>query len=269
MKGLKMKQCGLILILIAISVHAHGANLLPIRPTPSEMALLPEYCKIKYTYEAHTPEFHLWLQRLGPTFYGIHHYCEGLNYINRYRYMVGDKHRDYYLSRAVPSINDVANSMPPDFPLASEVYLNRGIAYKLKGDTTTAIKDFNNSLNHDPKQLWAYVNLIELYKKVGKKDEALKFASTGLKNIPGSKALQRIYLDLGGQEPFPIPDHLKIESKTNGVATGVGSGTGSGIKKTQIDAAPETGEADAVNGGTSLPKIGTPTNPYCRFCPPE
>ena len=264
-----MKQCGLALLLIIFAAQAYGASLLPSRPTPSEMALLPDYCKIKFNYDAHAPEFRVWLDRLGAIYYSMHHYCEGLNFINRYRYQAGDKHRDYYLSRAVPAIKGFANEMPPNYPMASDVYLNLGIAYKLTGNDASASKYFSRSLDRDPRQVWAYINLVELYKKAGKKDEALKLVSSGLQHIPKNESLQRIYLDLGGREPFPAPLQPSASSMQDNNAAGTGVKSKPTVERTNAETSMPKGEAGSANGEANQSKIGTPTNPYCRFCPPE
>ena len=264
-----MKQCILAFLIVLFAVHAYGSPLLPSMPSATEIALLPPYCKVKFTASAHSPEYRMWLDRLGPKYLNFHHYCEGLNYINRYRMLYGDEHRDYYLSLAVPQIDIVAGNMPADFPLASEVYLNRGIAHKLMGNDGAAIVDFTKSIDHNPNQMWAYTYLVELYKKGGRKDDALKLVTIGLKRIPESKALQRIYLDLGGREPFPAPDQPLMGSAQDNIEPGVAAKPNPSIKQTTPEASTIKGETNAVDEETNQPKIGTPTNPYCRFCPPE
>lgn len=281
-----MKQLWLSLLLAMIAINVYGSPLLPWGPTSSEMALLPPYCKVRATDNTHSQEFRRWLAILGPKFMGMHHYCAGLNYINRYRFLVGDPHRSYYLSQAVPEIDYVAHDMPANFPLASEIYLNRGIAHQLMGKVADAIEDFTKSIDHNPKQVLAYIRLADLYKKIRRKSDALESVTKGLKHVPNSKALQKTYLELGGQKPFPVPDKPKIKAKVDKTPAKVGGGelkseptldpkpSKSVVKsmstdnRNKADGSPKYME-DSDRGEVTQPKIGTPTNPYCRFCPPE
>ncbi len=271
-------------VFCVFSASAIGSDMLPFSPTPSEMALLPEFCRVRATDNQHSPEFQSWMQRVGPKFLGIHHYCAGINYINRYQYRISDKHRKYYLSRAVPEIDYVAKDMPQGFPLASEIYLNRGIALKLMGKDAEALADFNRAIERDPRQVSAYLAIADYHVKFKNKPKALEIVSVGLKNAPDNKRLQRKYRELGGKEPFPtaevpaIPDkgagpqepvkprdhegRTETRSAPSSVAvpgpksegTGVGSSANTG-----------SGEKSQIEPGTS--GKGSPGNPNCRFCP--
>ena len=264
--------------LLIFSMHAQGGELLPFMPSASEMALLPEYCKARFT-DQHSPQYQAWTQRVGPKFLSIHHYCAGLNYINRYQRLVNDEKRGYYLSRAVPEIDYVAKNMPADFVLAGEIYLNRGIAYKLMGNNAAAARDFMKALERDPKQARAYLYLSEIQMKSGSKDKALELVSIGLKRAPGSKALQRKYLQLGGKEPFPVAETTPTapvtaeqgEAPPALVETPEVSAPAAEVTPTPEPSAPAKAANEAENPSTDgevrRPAIGAPGNPYCRFCP--
>lgn len=274
-------------LLLLFTLQATGAELLPFAPTQAEMARLPEYCRVRATDNGHLPEFQMWLNRLGPYFRGIHHYCSGLNYINRYRRLWNDPKRDYYLSVAVSEIGRVAKNMPNDFPLAGEIYLNLGIVHKLMKKDGAAAVDFVKAIEHDPKQVQAYLNLAAIYIKGGNKAKALEVVTNGLSHVPKSKGLQKKYLELGGKEPLPAAE--SIASPGNPAVPDAADGqqdTRSGVSQTPQDAAtesrpePEAGPDDTAAskdkqssgeasgaGDSKPPVIGTPTNPYCRFCP--
>jgi len=262
-------------------VPAHAADL-PGTPTPEEMVLLPEYCKVRYT-DSRSPEFQAWMQRVGPKFMGVHHFCNGVNYINRYLYRTTDKKRDYYLSRALPEIDYVAKEMPPDFPLAGDIYLNRGIALQLMKKDSLAIIDFYKSIEHDPKQVRAYIAIADMHSKANNKSKALESITTGLRNVPDSKNLQKKYLELGGKAPFPKPiDNAPSSFVENAPAPKIDKGEDAGsVTKPDADRiqqpVPQSGQENAGKdakdiehdpGVTQPAPLGAPGNPYCRFCPP-
>ena len=198
---------GLLLLLgVAFQVEAEG--LLPFGPTSAEMPRMPEYCKAKFA-GPQSPAYQMWEQRIGPKFGGLHHYCAGVNNINRYLYRVSDPKRGYYLSRAVPEINYSASNMPPGFVLAGDMYFNRGKAYQLMGKTAEAIGDYNRAIRSQPNHVLAYLALASLQEKSGNKGEALAVVSEGLRHAPANTALQKKYLSLGGKQPFPEPIERK------------------------------------------------------------
>ena len=283
-----MKRRWAALLLVLFAVYAHGSPLLPDKPTDSELALLPEYCKVRAKGDYRSPEFRAWLGLLGQKYMGFLHYCEALNHLHRYRTMINDEHRNFYLARVIPEIDYIAKDMPADFPMASEVYLNRGIAHEYMGKDGAAIGDFTKSIDHDSKQVMAYIHLTKLYRKIGRNDQAAELVSNGLQRVPGNKSLQRLYLELGGQEPFPSPDQAVIGTKPEGVpaeaeesnskagsssdlkSSGADIKSASTVEQKNTEDAPEKMKDSSSTGGeTNKSKIGSPTNPYCRFCPAE
>lgn len=265
----------MVIALLLLAAPAVKAEMLPFSPTASEMALLPEYCKVRATDDQRSPEFQSWMQRIGPKFLGIHHYCAGLNYINRYQYRVNDRNRKYYLSRAVPEIDYVAKSMPADFPLAGEIYLNRGIALQLMGRDAEALSDFSRSLQSDPQQVQAYIAIADYHSKKKNMSKALEVVGTGLKNVPANKRLQRRYLELGGKEPFPVAESQSVAEEKSTPASVESSGEGEPTASPQ-DLVPDSvdtpssenqGHEEKAMDEVKKPEIGSPTNPYCRFCP--
>lgn len=251
-------------------VAAHAADL-PSRPTPDEMALLPDYCKVRYTESSTSPEFRAWMQRVGPRFNGMHHYCNGINQINRYLHRVADKKRNYYLSRALPEIDYVAKDMPPDFPLAGDIYLNRGIALQLMKRDSLAIIDFYKSIEHDPKQVRAYIAIADMHSKANNNPKALESITTGLRNVPDSKNLQKKYRELGGKEPFSKPVDAAPNSFVENAPVPEIDKEGGAGSVARSDAENITKDAKDIEhdpGVTQSAPIGAPGNPYCRFCPP-
>lgn len=280
---LKAMLASLSMISISLSV---SAQMLPSFPTAQEMMWLPEYCKVRATDNHKLPEFKYWETLLGRPFLSIHHYCAGINHISRYRRLVNDEKREYYLSRAIPEIDVVARGMSPDFPLAGDIYLNRGIALKLLNKDAEAILDLNKSIERNANQAEAYAVLAEIHVRLGNKNRALEVIVAGINNIPNNKMLQKRYIALGGKEPVPGllvssdssaddagASHLRIPSATSNpqgatenkalqsrpVVDGVNAPSALG------SAAVRAGEDGGRDYQESQPTIKG--NPYCRFCP--
>jgi tetratricopeptide (TPR) repeat protein len=235
--------------------------------TPEELARLPPYCVARMKMPQDSPEARAWRSRIGENFVDFYHYCAGLNFINRYWGARNAKERGYYLQEAKTNFNYIERAQKPDFTMAAELYSNRGEVFKLMGKPGDAIGDFNRAITIGPTIVKSYLQLADLY--VGSKDRvrALEVITKGLSNIPDSKALQRRYLELGGKEPFPEPVAAKAAESVPPQP----------VERTPpSEATIEPSPAPAVTAGPepaatieSAPPIGTPKNPYCRFCPPE
>ena len=118
-----------------------------------------------------------------------------------------------------------------------EVHLQKGKALKLLGQEAKAINEFMVAIKGNPKLVQAYVEFADIHARNKKPGESLKTVTEGLRHNPGTKSLQRRYTALGGKLPYPAPiEPPSIDSKA------------------------------AVSSGLA-PQIGSPKNPFCRFCP--
>lgn len=270
---------GALFVALFISV-SHAEEVLGDKPSDRELMALPEYCKARMN--EHSPEHEAWAARLGPHFLEIHHYCFGLNYLNRYFGAQSERVRKYYLGQAVGKMSSVIDHVSDSFPVAGEMHLNRGYAYKLSGNSAAAIADFIKAVQLDPKLPQAYVRLIDSYVESNNKAKALELAMSGLSHLPGNKTLQRKYLQLGGKEPFPKPVEEKAATESKPVAPNPAGNAASSDASVKSEFAVEPGavskatqasgakDADKANANSSPPTpapIGAPGNPYCRFCP--
>lgn len=268
------------IVFLLFAVNANGAGLLGFAPSPSEMAMLPDYCKAKAAGPG-SPEYEAWADRLGRkyerTFGGFHHVCSGINQMNRYLRLINDPKRGYYLSRAVPEIDYIAAHMPDDFPLAGEIYFQRGLANQLMHEEVAATGDFFKAIQHDPNHVQAYLRLTDIYINTGNKNKALEIVTSGLKRVPASKAMQRRYLSLGGKEPLPVAPPTPMtasqqneQSATDKTTTGIENNKPAEVA---VEKKPPTDQKDGIknNPGATDKKVGgadaKAKNPYCRFCP--
>ena len=267
-------------LLLTLSLLSPGSvafaqtDLQNFRPSPAEMRQLPDYCSVKFNSKMDSPEWEMWRKQLGSNYIDIHHFCAGLNFLNRYYVAQSKADKSGMLVAAKRNFEYMARAAHPDFPLRADIYLHRGITYKLMGRQGPAVSDFQQALSLNPKLTKAYLELISIY--AGNKKKALETTVAGLKQVPDAKSLQRRYLELGGKLPYPQPDPTpplaEIPKTVNPESTPTSP---------EVKADPATpGAADPaalVNPPTeskpgepakpATPAIGSPTNPYCRFCP--
>src|SRR3569832_719148 len=86
----EMLRRGLFILFAFFSMSAKGSDLLKWGTTDAEKALLPAYCKAREIDSQRSQEFLAWMKRLGHKFLGIHHFCAGIYFINRYLRLVYD-----------------------------------------------------------------------------------------------------------------------------------------------------------------------------------
>jgi tetratricopeptide (TPR) repeat protein len=165
------------------------------------------------------------------------------------------------------NFNYMVNAEKPDFALRAELYSNRGEVFKLMGKPGEAAKDFNHALSINPKLLKPYLQIADMHVAGKSTTRALEIVTEGLRHIPDSKALQRRYLELGGKKPFPEPIVTKVPEPVTSQTADVAPITERVVEPVPDLATPPVSESNIE--AEPQPPIGTPNNPYCRFCPPE
>lgn len=234
-----------------------------LRPNAVEMMRLPPYCQAKFNAPTSSPEWKSWRAQIGENFIDLHHYCAGLNYMNRYWGARSAPDRSFYLQRALTNFDYMVKAEKPDFALRVELYSQRGEVNKLLRKPGEAIKDFNTARSADPRAVKPYLQLADLYVATKASARALETVTEGLRHVPDSTALQRRYLELGGKKPFPDPIVAKAAEPQPAPAEPVATPPAA-----EPAAAVEPGPEPAAPAAAPA-AIGTPKNPYCRFCPPE
>ncbi len=217
-----------------------------------ERTLLPPYCQ----------DVAYWRSILGPDIGWNNHTCYGIDKLNRYYKSTSPRERKVLLQNALDDFNYSVGHLKPDFKLMPEIYFYRGTTYKLLSRNGEAVGDFIKTISLDPKYVKAYSELADVYaSKLSQRGKALEIVTEGLRHNPGVKALQRRYTEFGGRLPYPEPlakpEPVKppIEDEADPV--------------TKAEADLEQAKAAETEAGPKVeePKIGSPTNPYCRFCP--
>lgn len=265
----------LILSLLITAFPAYAQpSLQNFRPSPAEMRQLPDYCAVKFNSTMDAPDWKLWREQLGPNYIDMHHYCAGLNFLNRYYVAQSKADKSGMLVAAKRNFDYMMRAAKPDFSLRADIYLHRGRTLKLMGQQGTAISDFQQALTINPKLTKAYLELMSSYVANNQKQKALETAIAGLKQLPNTTSLQRRYRELGGKLPYPQPDPVVPTNETAKPDPAVGLSpttpdAGSDPAQANIPQPTETtgSETGPKPAEATPPALGSPTNPYCRFCP--
>jgi tetratricopeptide (TPR) repeat protein len=242
--------------------------------TDAEIMAMPPYCEAKLK---HVPgKYEYWARQLGPDFLHTHHYCYGLGYISRYYHARSRQQKQFNLNNAIGTLNYMESHASPSYSLMPDVYLNRGLVYSLMGNYSKAILDVKKALELNPKLVKAYALAADTYIKLNQKNEALAVVTDGLRHVPDSSVLQRLYKERGGKLPYPEPLARAAETPLAPAEEGREGETAEGAKPQDAIQAAPPGPAPEAAGSEGVraedqapaaPQIGSPTNPWCRFCP--
>lgn len=241
----------------------------------AEIKALPPFCEARL--KRIPGKFEYWNKILGPDFIHTHHYCSGLAQINRYYRARTRQQKTYSLQGANGALSYMVSHASPSYSLMPDVYLNRGLVLSLMGNTGGAITDLKKAQELNPKLVRAYTLSSDIHAKLKQKDEALAVVAEGLRHVPDSAVLKRIYKERGGKLPYPEPISPTAQVPAAPAQTRKEGDLPEAENKSQDAAkqAPASPASDAAGGSgghadaqaPATPKIGSPTNPWCRFCP--
>lgn len=257
-----MKRVLTALLLTVPALLAHGSEY----PTDAELKTLPSFCMVKSKMRG-TPQERAEIAKYGGENWAhIHHYCAALANVDRARKATSAQQAMVYLQIAAGQYEYVNGGFAPTFWMRPQLYLEYGnVRAKLK-QHGEAVRLLGEAVRLSPTYLVAYLSLIDTYKALDMKPAALEAASTGLRNIPGSPALQKVYLDLGGKKPFPEPAQAGDHQAVTPAATAP--------KETDTAEAPSAAAETSTSAGAA-PSATAGEAPEgsvergCRFCPPE
>ncbi len=157
--------------------------------TDMERFQLPVYC----TARSHpgTPDFKHWDKKMGSeNFIHIHHYCSGLNGLNK-AYFLKEPHKSRMLEGALGGIDYVLSRASKHFYLLPEMHLKKGEIYQLLNTNQKAIEEYNIAIASNPKYSPPYYNLAKIYMEQGNKEKAVDILTKGLEVNPTSKLLSK------------------------------------------------------------------------------
>jgi len=257
---MKLSQSLLFLALAASAVSSHALESWV--PTDKEMASLPDFCKARFNEGS--PEYKLWESILGKDYGHTHHYCVGLNFLNRYYRDRSKQGKSFNLNGAQTNFEYMVNHAAASYSLMPDVYSNLGKVFLLKNQPAQAITYLNKAMELNPRQPRPYNTLADFYSGIKQPAKALEVITEGLRHNPDTKSLQRRYTELGGKLPYPEPIEPAPAVEAEGAkpeepSAPIPSSVGPAVIPTTVQPAPVEPIAE--------PQIGSPTNPYCRFCP--
>lgn len=240
--------------------------------------MLPAYCAARFAPN-NSPQYDQGHKTLGRIFESIHHYCFAMNFMNRY-YKTSGSDRRTWLKFALDDFSYMLDHHPQGYPLAPEIYAKRGSALRLMGRDSEAAHDYYKALELNPRLRSAYLGLADYFADKNQGAESLKIVTKGLNYLPGDKALQRRYTQMGGKLPYPEPLEQPAATGEKTVADNPAEQSAPAASASESKESLPLSEGSPMTGSTQppdnpppapseQPKFGTPKNPWCRFCPPE
>jgi tetratricopeptide (TPR) repeat protein len=233
-------------------------------PSAAELRLLPAFCTDRLQKGSSGKGVAAAAQLGQGNYLHIHHYCFAANFVNRARRTLNRKDRSYNLGLAKNNYNYVIKATEPRFWMRPQIYVELGKVHLQLKEVGDANRLFNDALAFNPEYEPAYHALIDMYKDVGRGKDALEVATAGLRQVPASVSLKKVFLDLGGKEPFPEPIGPAAQAPSDSVSSPDQASVNAGAT---ADTAPDTATAaptdDAPDGSEPIPENG------CRFCPPD
>lgn len=237
--------------------------------TREELALMPPYCTALYGESVGLPNrANSPLRDTVPAGCpSLHHYCDGLKAVIR-----ADKNRaetGYWLGVAVEAFNSVVKDARwASCPVLPEAHVSLGKAMLRQGratgtGSTQGVSQIVKAISLKPDYVPAYYALSDYYAGIGQKKKALEVVEDGLRQVPNSTGLLRRFTELGGKTP-PAP---LVEAVPPVAAPEPAEPEQQQAPPSEDQPASEPSTPPAAERAPQ--KIGTPSNPWCRFCPPE
>ncbi len=182
-------------------------------PDATEFALLPEHCKARIA-DLYRGRRHAYQERLFPInekridyykkliggdFLHMHHYCLGLNWLNKAETDRGRKR--WYYGQAVSEIGYTIRHSQPSHPLWIEINIAQARARAGLGELGPASKQLRSLLDLKPNSETIYIEMAKVQKQGRKLNDAIATLEAGLtsggKPGPLQYWLASYYYELG------------------------------------------------------------------------
>jgi tetratricopeptide (TPR) repeat protein len=174
--------------------------------TPSEMALLPPYCRDTQSfgygdaYHNTSPNAAKWVAIMGKDFWHMHHHCWALiNFRRAERATLSASEKLRLRKEALSDFWYVAKNASHDFVLLPEIYTWIGRTELLLRNPRAAAEAFSRARSLKPNYIPPYIFWADFLVSQGQRAEAMKVVIEGLRHSPDSKALIELYYELGGK----------------------------------------------------------------------
>jgi len=184
----------------AQSIPGYPDNILQL--DPREVARLPPYCIYTAHFRESIPagmnpiESRRWQSLFGEVFQTLHHYCWGLMYLHRAKFLARDERiRNWNFSAAIHDFDYVLNFVDAralnDFILLPEILTRKGEALVGLGRGARAVTEFERAIELRPDYWPAYAQLADYYRDSDEPDRARAVLNAGLARSPDTPALTR------------------------------------------------------------------------------
>ncbi|CAH1386242.1 hypothetical protein [Candidatus Nitrotoga sp. M5] len=256
-----------ILVVFGLLGMKQAIAVLPFEASEAELSRLPILCQVKlgYSLKSTQANIKLYAGKVGPDWQHIHHYCFALKFSNRYKNAYGNKgDQKFYFQSAMGEFKYIFDHSSPSFWMRPEMHVQKGKLFAAARSNAEAVKEFEHALQIKPDYIQAYVALSDLYKNTSQKSKSITVLEQGLEIAPHSKSLQRRYNRLTGKVFTPPPLTAEQTTQTDSPPTPVEQAAAASVVNSTT-----TPAVSASPPVVAPVKIGTPSNPYCRFCPPE
>lgn len=253
---------------MSVLLTSHAMAILPSAIQPDEFSVLPAYCKAKLSDDPSDDK--AYSAMIGPDWVHIHHYCFALNFTNRFYKTSDQNDKKHYMSSSLNNHDYVLTHSTPDFWMRPLIHTEKAKQLQAAKRYAESLSEANKALQISPKYVSAYVVLADVYRDLNKRTEAVSAVERGLHFEPGNKLLQRRYKSLFGKDyvaPVIAPDLVdeSVASHPPSQTEDLG-GTARPTETKATEAATE--QVEPRPSTPSVPgEMGSPTNPYCRFCP--
>lgn len=215
------------------------------------------------------------------SFYGQTHYCLAVEAHNKLFSTTNPQQRRFLVQTVVGETSYILSHNQESHPLMPEVYALRGRAQMQGKQMPQAEGSLNKALQLDPSHVGAMHTLATLYMETNRKAKATETVKAGVAIDPGHKGLRRLARELGVKVEDPRPGEAGQEKPTSKTAPALEPTTPppASVKQAPVpplvngkDGAEKTEKAKPeakYPSPSSTPPTGSPTNPWCRFCPDD
>jgi tetratricopeptide (TPR) repeat protein len=257
--------------LLSLTAQSHADRVTNER----ELTLLPEYCRgtqgIREIAKLPKSAVESYYKTYGETYHHLHHYCWALMSEYNAQKIPEKGPRNNKLHQAIRDIDYVLNKNPPDtFQPLAEIYTTRArILFKLDRPGEAAA-DLVKATNVRPAYPPAFAQLSDYYLKIGQRDKAIAVLEEGVAHHASPTSLLRKLEKLG--KPYQGAPGSALAKPPQEAPTAPADSAavpGPNVQPAQAGPSEALPAATASPDGAPAepPRIGTPENPYCRFCP--
>jgi len=190
----------LLLVLLAVLCCAFpsGVSALQFSPTDEEWQKWPDYCRARFVVsgkgrssnrQQSEATVRAWETKMGPdAWYGLHHHCAGLAYLQRGLALPPGVKRDGDIEAAIRNHDYMLKNLPPQHFLYPDVMANLGAAYAAAGKRDKAFECFDKAVAAQPGAPLPYLNKARMQKSTGDPAKARETLLAGDKATNGTSA---------------------------------------------------------------------------------